>query len=346
LTTHALTLEADSIITQLAVPLPFRHHNSIPSQRFSVRSVSDIGHTLSHVRTIDCSITPISSFALVSTRVSLELSDTRRISSQHTAPTTQLQRDQIEASRRAATAATLSRPQEASYGQSASAGLSSRRRVVDDALADDTFAGQTLARCSDQLDAIGFTQAAAAAADGRQQSPPPGYPASETSASTSAAPPPFSSLFASSSADGSAPNPEAVLEPFKLAPTTAGASVVSCDADTDSAAFLPEKSSAPAYAPVAPGPSTEASRTAYQETVAETKRALPRDTKAESSARSSREEEAEPPPAYSEGSSPLHSFTYLMAAAGGASSIITQVQQGGPPINAIGGERQTVGLNI
>jgi hypothetical protein len=27
-----------------------------------------------------------------------------------------------------------------------------------------------------------------------------------------------------------------------------------------------------------------------------------------------------------------------MAAAGGASSIITQVQQGGPPINAIGGE--------
>ncbi|KAJ9151126.1 WHI2-like protein P4H10.16c [Pleurostoma richardsiae] len=242
------------------------------------------------------------------------------------------------------------RPQEASYGQSASAGLSSRRRVVDDALADDTFAGQTLARCSDQLDAIGFTQAAAAAAaaDGRQQSPPPGYPASETSASTSAAPPPFSSLFASSSADGSAPNPEAVLEPFKLAPTTAGASVVSCDADTDSAAFLPEKSSAPAYAPVAPGPSTEASRTAYQETVAETKRALPRDTKAESSARSSREEEAEPPPAYSEGSSPLHSFTYLMAAAGGASSIITQVQQGGPPINAIGdvGADETITMDL
>lgn len=27
-----------------------------------------------------------------------------------------------------------------------------------------------------------------------------------------------------------------------------------------------------------------------------------------------------------------------MAAAGGASSIITQVQQGGPPINTIGGE--------
>jgi hypothetical protein len=68
----------------------------------------------------------------------------------------------------------------------------------------------------------------------------------------------------------------------------------------------------------------------------ETKRALPQDTKGQSS-RSSKDEEAEPPPAYSEGSSPLLSFTYLMAAAGGASSIITQVQQGGPPINTLGG---------
>jgi hypothetical protein len=69
----------------------------------------------------------------------------------------------------------------------------------------------------------------------------------------------------------------------------------------------------------------------------ETKRALPRDTKGEGSSSRGKEDEAEPPPAYSEGSSPLQSFTYLMAAAGGASSIITQVQQGGPPINAIGG---------
>ncbi|PYH41814.1 dipeptidyl peptidase 3 [Aspergillus saccharolyticus JOP 1030-1] len=48
-------------------------------------------------------------------------------------------------------------------------------------------------------------------------------------------------------------------------------------------------------------------------------------------------EEGEPPPPYTEGSSPLESFTYVMAAAGGASSIITQVQQaGGPPINTLG----------
>jgi hypothetical protein len=51
-----------------------------------------------------------------------------------------------------------------------------------------------------------------------------------------------------------------------------------------------------------------------------------------------KEEDTEPPPAYSEGSSPLQSFTYVMATAGGPSSIITQVQQGGPPNNALGGQ--------
>ena len=53
---------------------------------------------------------------------------------------------------------------------------------------------------------------------------------------------------------------------------------------------------------------------------------------------SSKEEDLEPPPAYSEGPSPLHSFTFVMATAGGASSIITQVQQGGPPTSTLGGE--------
>lgn len=49
-------------------------------------------------------------------------------------------------------------------------------------------------------------------------------------------------------------------------------------------------------------------------------------------------DDGEPPPPYTEGYSPLESFTYVMAAAGGASSIITQVQQtGGPPINTLGG---------
>ncbi|CAO1605064.1 hypothetical protein XANCAGTX0491_008598 [Xanthoria calcicola] len=50
----------------------------------------------------------------------------------------------------------------------------------------------------------------------------------------------------------------------------------------------------------------------------------------ESSAKSAEEKE-EPPPPYTEGSSPLGSFTYVMAAAGGPASIITQVPQGGPP---------------
>ena len=48
-------------------------------------------------------------------------------------------------------------------------------------------------------------------------------------------------------------------------------------------------------------------------------------------------DDGEPPPPYTEGSSPIESFTYVMAAAGGPSSIITQVQVGGPPINTLGG---------
>ena len=59
------------------------------------------------------------------------------------------------------------------------------------------------------------------------------------------------------------------------------------------------------------------------------------DKKGASSARANDEEE--PPPPYNEGSSPLESFAYVMAAAGGAASIITQVQQtAGPPINSLG----------
>lgn len=73
-----------------------------------------------------------------------------------------------------------------------------------------------------------------------------------------------------------------------------------------------------------------------QQREAETKAALPRDTKGESSSRNL--DDGEPPPPYTEGSSPLETFTYVMAAAGGASSIITQVQQtAGPPINTLGG---------
>jgi G patch domain-containing protein 1 len=56
----------------------------------------------------------------------------------------------------------------------------------------------------------------------------------------------------------------------------------------------------------------------------------------------------EPPPAYSEGPSPLRSFTFVMAAAGGVSSIITQVQQGGAPVNALGdvGADETITMDL
>lgn len=234
------------------------------------------------------------------------------------------------------TAATLSISQEDGNGQSASVGedCSTSRRTVDDILAagqDDFIAKNNLVRFTEHVDNE-ISRAAKDPDRQRQLCPPPQYPASEASASTSAslafgaAPPPFSSLFTYPPPSHHR-DPASVLEPYKLLATDAGRRDSS-----DSESALPETSSAPAYAPLVPG-SSEAS-SAYQNTVAETKRALPRDTKGESS----KDEDAEPPPAYSEGFSPLQSFTYLMAAAGGASSIITQVQQGGPPINTLGGE--------
>lgn len=91
-----------------------------------------------------------------------------------------------------------------------------------------------------------------------------------------------------------------------------------------------------AFAPCGPAPPfEEASSPAASSVLADTKAALPRDTK-EGQSSSKDLDDGEPPPPYTEGSSPLEGFTYVMAAAG---SIITQVQQGGPaPINtAIGG---------
>jgi ATP-binding cassette, subfamily F, member 3 len=91
--------------------------------------------------------------------------------------------------------------------------------------------------------------------------------------------------------------------------------------------------SLPPFTPVAAQSSSSAPATV----VAETKAALPRDTKEGSSSRGDLDD-GEPPPPYSEGSSPIASFTYIMASAGGPASIITQVSQGGgPPINALGG---------
>lgn len=83
------------------------------------------------------------------------------------------------------------------------------------------------------------------------------------------------------------------------------------------------------------GPSSSAAATA----VAETKAALPRDTKDGSSSKDY--DDGEPPPPYTEGSSPIDGFTYVMASAGGPASIITQVSQGtGAPINALAGTKR------
>lgn len=166
----------------------------------------------------------------------------------------------------------------------------------------------------------------------RGQSPPPQYPASEASSSR---PPPFSSLY----------------DPFEEEGCSRAAGQATRSLGKSPATLPPPEPSlaAPAYyyAPASPGPSgfqAAVTQSSFEHTVAETKRALPQDTKGESS----KDDEAEPPPAYSEGPSPLLSFSFLMASAGGASSIITQVQQGGPPVNALGdvGADETISMDL
>ncbi|KAL8839491.1 MAG: hypothetical protein Q9170_001714 [Blastenia crenularia] len=119
----------------------------------------------------------------------------------------------------------------------------------------------------------------------------PTLPSASTPPST--APPPFSALYIS---------PEESPDPIKPAVAE------------------PDSCPPPPFAPVQPaGPALSFSSNAEPKT----KAALSSDTKAESSGQSA--EEKEPPPPYSEGPSPLGSFTYIMAAAGGPASIITQV---------------------
>ncbi|OHE94527.1 hypothetical protein CORC01_10160 [Colletotrichum orchidophilum] len=154
------------------------------------------------------------------------------------------------------------------------------------------------------------------------QSPPPQYPSSEASTPRL---PPFS--FACDSFENP---PEPAHGIRSTIPVTVAGSFPA----------------APSYASLASNFSTEQSvPTSFDHALAETKRALPRDTKGGSSGK---DDNAEPPPAYSEGPSPLQSFAFLMATAGGASSIITQVQQGGPPINAIGdvGADETIAMDL
>ena len=116
-------------------------------------------------------------------------------------------------------------------------------------------------------------------------------------------------------------------------------------ADTNKAAAQPgPPEQLPAFSSEDPlrGPSSSAAATA----VAETKAALPRDTKDGSSSKDF--DDGEPPPPYTEGSSPIEGFTYVMATAGGPASIITQVSQGtGAPINALAGKKaQKVGPRL
>ncbi|KAM0341861.1 hypothetical protein ACHAPU_009797 [Fusarium lateritium] len=163
----------------------------------------------------------------------------------------------------------------------------------------------------------------------REQLPPPQYPASEPSTS---GPPPFSSLFTSQSTN-------AHERSNKFVAFTARSP---CEAEASGSAAPAYESSSPREAlPFDPDQST----TAFRDPVAETKRALPRDTKGDSSRK---DDDAEPPPAYSEGDSPLTAFSFLMAAAGGASSIITQVQQGGPPVSTLGdvGADETIAMDL
>ncbi|KAM5518045.1 g-patch domain containing protein [Fusarium oxysporum f. sp. phaseoli] len=156
------------------------------------------------------------------------------------------------------------------------------------------------------------------------------YPASEPSTSR---PPPFSSLFTS-------PPHDAHERPDKFVAFTAHSP---CEAEASGSAAPAYESSSPREAlPFDPDQST----TAFRDPVAETKRALPRDTKGDSSRK---DDDAEPPPAYSEeGDSPLSTFSFLMAAAGGAASIITQVQQGGPPVSTLGdvGADETIAMDL
>lgn len=98
----------------------------------------------------------------------------------------------------------------------------------------------------------------------------------------------------------------------------------------------PNQDKAAGAGPDSPAEAAEAAYFSGTSVKAETKAALPSDTKEGSSNKGA--EDGEPPPPYTEVSSPLDSFTYLMAATGGAASIITQVQQGSvPPVNTLAG---------
>lgn len=139
--------------------------------------------------------------------------------------------------------------------------------------------------------------------------------ASPSSLSLSRPPPPFSSLY---------------FPPPPAAPSKSdGPNRATADDEEDRLSFVAADGPAPPFEEQSP---------ANSRAVAETKAALPPDTKGDqTTSKNVAADDGEPPPPYTESSSPLDSFTYLMAAAGGPASLITQVQQGGPPINTLGG---------
>ncbi|MCJ1403283.1 hypothetical protein MMC11_006506 [Xylographa trunciseda] len=141
--------------------------------------------------------------------------------------------------------------------------------------------------------------------------PEPAYPgpaASSSSSPPSALPPPFSSLY--------------------FLPASINTAVEQAKALVTE----PDPSTLSAFKPALPFQSPSNLPSAAE---TEVKAALPRDTKGEPSSKGL--DDGEPPPPYTEGSIPLDGFTYVMAAAGGAASIITQVQQGAPaPVNTLG----------
>ncbi|KAI9758474.1 MAG: hypothetical protein M1815_000020 [Lichina confinis] len=137
-------------------------------------------------------------------------------------------------------------------------------------------------------------------------SPPPSE-FSFSSASPSARPPPFSSLY---------------FSPVEAKTGTASSEVEE------------EEPSGFGAGDEGPAPPFEERPSSVGHAVTDAKAALPLDNKGASSNKNV--DDSEPPPPYTEGSSPLEAFTYLMAAAGGPTSLITQVQQGGPPINTLG----------
>ena len=149
-------------------------------------------------------------------------------------------------------------------------------------------------------------------------------------------------------------SPESEAAPSFEASTSAEAAADSPDPPSFSSLFLAPEENTNKPPPASGGPGTVSTATPASASpltvpappfepqsssltaAAQTKAALPRDTKERYSNRDL--DDSEPPPPYTEGSSPLEGFAYVMAAAGGAASIITQVSQGaGPPITSLSG---------